>query len=347
MTEPVDDARVPNLAAIRWIMRLPLDPGAKMLLISLWSFAPFGIEGHASARDVFPSRRLLAEETGQSLDAVKRQLARLAAAGWIVRRRAGWDLRWREPATVVPESGTTVTRAPESPGTTVPAQGDERPRTPVITDPDPGTTVTGPGYHGHHGSEGHDQAKDRTSDQATRESDQRAASCDRKPDPRIAAAAEFNARVQPRGTAKLERQGPVVASIPDEVWRLLASHEATGSENFDPSGQWAIALSDNIREHRLTAEHIRMILDRWQAERNRLGDDYTAKSEAGEFPRIRELWFYKNKRWVADGIKAVRSSAAARAPKADPFREQAELRRRLAAQREADIAAIEAKGDML
>lgn len=151
------DARVPNLAAIRWIMRLPLDPGAKLLLAALWSFAPFGVDGHASARDVFPSRRLLAEETGQSLDAVKRQLARLAAAGWIIRQRDGWDLRWREPVTVVPG-------VPESPGTTVPAPGDESPRPPVTADPSPDTKVTGPGYQSHHGSEDQEQTKDQAID---------------------------------------------------------------------------------------------------------------------------------------------------------------------------------------
>ena len=61
------DARVPNIKAEQWIKPIrDLDPGAKLTLAALWSFAPFGAEHGASSRDVFPSRRLLAEETGQT-----------------------------------------------------------------------------------------------------------------------------------------------------------------------------------------------------------------------------------------------------------------------------------------
>lgn len=89
------DARVPNLEAERWIKPLScLDPGAKLTLAALWSFAPFGAEHDAN---VTVTRRMLSEETGQTFDAVKRQIFRLSAAGWIYRVGDGWDLRWRMP----------------------------------------------------------------------------------------------------------------------------------------------------------------------------------------------------------------------------------------------------------
>jgi hypothetical protein len=163
-----------------------------------------------------------------------------------------------------------------------------------------------------------------------------------------AAAAEFDARVQPSGTAKLEREKPnhAAAGVPDDVWRVLATHEVTGVEHWDHSGKWAIALGETIREHRLTAEHIRLMLDLWRAERDKIGDEYAAKSNAGEFPRLRELWFFKNRRWVSVAIKAVRSAVSPPSAKLDPFREQKRLAELRSAQREAELDRIAAGGDL-
>jgi hypothetical protein len=89
-----------NLRASLWVMQLECrrgepDGAAKILLLALWAFAPW--KGEPGAAVVWPSRRTLAERTGQSEAAVRDQLGRLARLGWIRRTRKGWDLAWEQP----------------------------------------------------------------------------------------------------------------------------------------------------------------------------------------------------------------------------------------------------------
>jgi hypothetical protein len=92
-----------HIAAAEWIKPLPCSRGSgicmadKLLLLVMWGYAPYTLRAHATGKQVYPSRRMLAEETGQTLDAVRDQLRRLLAAGWIRIDGEGWALAWVTP----------------------------------------------------------------------------------------------------------------------------------------------------------------------------------------------------------------------------------------------------------
>ena len=117
-----DDERehVVHMGAYSWIQRLPTRRGSttlaeadKPLLMHLWSFAPFRLRGDASATQVHPSRERLVSDTGATLTATIKRLARLTAAGWIRRRGRGWDLAWRVPFTARAAIPQRIEEAPE------------------------------------------------------------------------------------------------------------------------------------------------------------------------------------------------------------------------------------------
>lgn len=327
------DARVPNIEAERWIKPLScLDPGAKLTLAALWSFAPFGVSTHASSRDVFPSRRLLAEETGQTLEAVKRQLMRLSSAGWIERDREGWNLRWREaqptPVTTVPA------RVPESPGTTVADPGDYSGRPPATTDPGPGTTVTGSGDHSDHGSEGHDQSSDRTKERTSArpsrfppQADPDLRPAPASPEPRAPAAEREatkreNARKVQQAAATMreqfpDRAAPKPGKCPLELWAVVESHPASRTYAVDVHGNWAAKLGQLAAERSLTPDELAGLLDFWESERAKFATprDRDAALDSGAFPPMTDLWFFKSIAWVRWAIAVVRTPAGEAPPK--------------------------------
>lgn len=116
-----------HIAAAEWIMPLACSRGSaicmadKLLLLAMWRRAPYDLRGPATGKQVYPSRRLLAEETGQTLDAVRDQLRRLLAAGWVRVDGEGWALAWVtpfevKPATLPPEPAVQVADMQEQPG---------------------------------------------------------------------------------------------------------------------------------------------------------------------------------------------------------------------------------------
>jgi hypothetical protein len=115
----------------------------KMLLLGLWDHAPYELRTHATGNQVFPSRRMLAEETGQTVDAVRDQLRRLAAAGWIRVEGDGWALAWMVPFEVPPATQTlgpaTRTAGHEPP------PGDSNPGPPATQTLGPATRTAGVG----------------------------------------------------------------------------------------------------------------------------------------------------------------------------------------------------------
>ena len=75
-----------------WVLALPLDSGAWRCLVGLWSYADYGATGPAH---VWPTREQLASRTGQSLTAVKKQLAKLVELGLASPADSrGWSLAW-------------------------------------------------------------------------------------------------------------------------------------------------------------------------------------------------------------------------------------------------------------
>ena len=75
-----------------WVLALDLDSGSWRCLVGLWSYADFGATGDAH---VWPRREQLAERTGQSENALKKQLRKLAELGYVEAEARGWRLVWR------------------------------------------------------------------------------------------------------------------------------------------------------------------------------------------------------------------------------------------------------------
>jgi hypothetical protein len=69
------------------------------LLMALWSFAPLDVLDDATHFDVRPTRRMLSARTSAPADAIKKQMQRLCAAGWVRRVGLGIDLAWAVPFT--------------------------------------------------------------------------------------------------------------------------------------------------------------------------------------------------------------------------------------------------------
>ena len=103
-----------HMGAYAWIQRAAprgagrLGEADKPTLMHLWSFADFRSRCDAHVR---PSRARLCADLGCSLGALKKRLARLAASGWRRRTGRGWDLAWREPFTLRPQSEPAPTGA--------------------------------------------------------------------------------------------------------------------------------------------------------------------------------------------------------------------------------------------
>jgi hypothetical protein len=89
--------------ASAWIFRIParradpVDCSCKLLLLRMWGCVDYSHQGPASERQCYPSIAWLAEQTGQTPAAVRDQLAKLIAAGWIRRAGRGFELAWMEP----------------------------------------------------------------------------------------------------------------------------------------------------------------------------------------------------------------------------------------------------------
>jgi len=157
-----------HVKAQEWIKRLPegrgqpLDAGSKLLLMELWNRVDWSRESDAPARDCYPSRRRLAEDTGTTVVAVKSRLIRLAAAGWIRREQDGWALAWArpwpvEPATTSPDEVATTTDHARRPGGC-----NDRPRLPEP--PSEVVATSAPGCQNHHipsQNQANDQPHDR------------------------------------------------------------------------------------------------------------------------------------------------------------------------------------------
>lgn len=94
-----------NLAAAKWVMPLPcsrggLDWGSKATLLALWSEAAWAVEASQVVPAHLVARARLAAATGQTIAAVRDQLAKLSALGWIRRVPCGVELAWMEPTEV-------------------------------------------------------------------------------------------------------------------------------------------------------------------------------------------------------------------------------------------------------
>jgi DNA-binding transcriptional MocR family regulator len=96
-----------------WVLALDLDSGSWRCLVGLWSYADFGTTGDAH---VWPRREQLAERTGQSENALKKQLRKLAELGYIEAQARGWRLVWR--AERGPQGPARILQAPKHAGPT-------------------------------------------------------------------------------------------------------------------------------------------------------------------------------------------------------------------------------------
>lgn len=98
-----------HIAAAEWILRLPegrgrelLDAGCKAVLLVLWNHARWKDERDATCEECYPSAPTIADQTGSSLKATRKRLARLVSARWVLHekranREWGWALAWRRP----------------------------------------------------------------------------------------------------------------------------------------------------------------------------------------------------------------------------------------------------------
>jgi hypothetical protein len=208
-----------HIAAAEWIVALACTRGSgicmadKLLLLVMWKRAPYDLRGHATGKQVYPSRRLLAEETGQTLDAVRDQLRRLLAAGWIRVDGDGWALAWVTPFEV---AQATLTRF-EATQVTEPSvdSGDSSRRPPATLTPGEATLTAGPGDSNRRPSE---QERSNPPDEHTTA---------REPDPGVDSSGSQPREPEPTPSAKPRRQ-PVAEPVDADpaFAELLALHGA-------------------------------------------------------------------------------------------------------------------------
>jgi hypothetical protein len=160
-----------------------------------------------------------------------------------------------------------------------------------------------------------DRAAERKADAAENKR-RSAAEMDRVRLAKQTASADFDARVQPSGTAqresKLDGAAAAITALPPGFWQVVVSHPATLVMAMNPREAWVKALGEVIVGRRLTVEQFTALLDRLESQRDDLGTAaYNAAVRAGTFPSIEDLWFKWGKRsamcraWLDENIEIV------------------------------------------
>jgi hypothetical protein len=309
-----------------------VDAGCKGVFQAYWNHADFEADRDATGEECWPSAETIAGEIGSTESAVIDRRRKLVAAGWMCRDGRGWALAWMTPFGQSRSSATPVTATPVLTDTPVTVEcgssnrdsSPDRQRlesfdtmTPVQNDRDSGPTKESMIIAGSDAEEGESDAcprkpnhdsdgrlesnhapRDRVSERkADAEENKRrsAAEIDRARASKQAAA-EFDARVQPSGTAQrestLDGVAAAIAAIPLGFWQVVMTHKATLTMAMNPREAWVKAFGEVVVGRRLTVDEFRALLDRLESQRTALGTaGYNAAVRAGTFPSIEDLWF--------------------------------------------------------
>jgi hypothetical protein len=177
----------------------------------------------------------------------------------------------------------------------------------------------------------------------------------------IAAEAAERAATKAANLAKMRRLAPEAeAAVAEAPWLTGVTRELRYFALLgDQNERWRTGVEKTMDALGWTQDVVVMILRGCQREHDDLlrAGELAEAIAKGTFPKATHLfsrgfeepWIHRVDKisWAEWGYLRWAAPAKAEPQRRDPFREQAELRRRLAAQREADIAAIEAKGDAL
>lgn len=279
-----------------WVLALELDSGSWRCLVGLWSFADYGSTGPVH---VWPRREQLAERTGQSANAVKKQLRKLAELGLVEVDAHGWRLAWG------------AERGPQGPGRVLQAPEQSGPigSAPDTAGPKPGTTgpkkePTGSGLINQSGpiTTQQDQAGDARARHLAIVADQlRLKDADRLAKWQAVSAEQLAERESiAAGDARLavtrEHVDAVRGAGPE--WAQQLERDT-----------WARSLGEAIRELKLTPAQVADALAAWDRACELAGGPLAVEAAAGRGkaqPQRRAIWWASNRPWLAAQLSGGR-----------------------------------------
>lgn len=309
-----------SVAPPKWAKRVKFtsadgktDPGAKLLWLTLWSYAPLerAKDDEGSNREpvsVWPTRKTIAEELGESLETVKGWLKRVAAAGWVRRAGSRWEL-----AVCVPFAEGGEYQPP----------GGERSPGLVLTrgegEYQPGEGLYQPGEGEHQPPEVEKKQnlsrsgsrKQRARDPIDRELDALIDSDSRQAAHAAIVAQQAKleaARSQTRAelAAKPKLSPPYIAAVraAGYAWSMELERGPIGGRT-----SWADSLLEAVIELALSTEQVTAVLVAWDAQTEALGGALVAGASQGKgksMPTRAAVWWATWRPWLRSvlGVEA-------------------------------------------
>lgn len=291
-----------------WVLeKADLDSGAKLCLIGLWSYAPFG--EHVDQVHVWPSREGLAHRTGQTYAAVKKQLSKLSKLGLIERNGDGWSLCLNPAPCVsslanvdgakanVDSKGDCSPRPLQSPAPTVPGGGDHSPRPRPLQSPPPGTTVPPElNKNLHEPSRGTSRARDEE--------------CAVQGDDRITTLAERHFAIQAASRVdNSTSDGPPPPRLTRDYIRAIEGVGVGAWSRELMISNWESELAEVVDQLGLTPDQVAAVLRAWERQHDLLTPAQRAKAAQDKtLPDRRALWWWKSRPWLTRTLEQIESA---------------------------------------